>query len=274
MAMKKFDGILIVSDLDGTLLRDDKSVSEENIRAIEYFMSEGGKFTFVTGRIAVAVKRIYDIVKPNVPCGCANGCGIYDFEEARLLWKREISKDVLSLAEYVEKNHPSVGIEVCAADKIYFSRKNASIEKHIRNEHLLDIERHYRDVDEPFLKLLFADDDEEKLLEMIEGIKTHPDFDKFSAIRSDHEYYEVLPKGSNKGELVEKLAEILEIDIKRTVAIGDNDNDIAMLKCAGVGVAVSNASDGAKDAADYITVSNEEHAIAKIIDDIDKGIIC
>ena len=46
--MGKFDGILICTDLDGTLLKNDKSVSEENLRAIEYFKREGGRFTFVT----------------------------------------------------------------------------------------------------------------------------------------------------------------------------------------------------------------------------------
>ena len=47
--MKKFEGILMVTDLDGTLLRNDKSISEENLKAIEYFKSNGGIFAFVTG---------------------------------------------------------------------------------------------------------------------------------------------------------------------------------------------------------------------------------
>ena len=49
--MKKFEGCLICTDLDGTLFRSDKTVSKENIDAIEYFKSEGGYFTFVTGRM-------------------------------------------------------------------------------------------------------------------------------------------------------------------------------------------------------------------------------
>ena len=57
--MKKFEGILITTDLDGTLLRNDKSVSRENLSAIEYFKENAGVFTFVTGRPSVIVGDIY-----------------------------------------------------------------------------------------------------------------------------------------------------------------------------------------------------------------------
>ena len=70
---------------------------------------------------------------------------------------------------------------------------------------------------------------------------------------------------------IKKLAEHLNIDISRTVAVGDYNNDVAMLEIAGVGVAVENACAEAKSAADYITVSNNENAIAEIIRDIERG---
>ena len=56
--MKKFDGILICTDLDGTILDDNKNISAENLDAIEYFKSEGGLFNFVTGRMPFYVKYI------------------------------------------------------------------------------------------------------------------------------------------------------------------------------------------------------------------------
>ena len=57
--MKKFNGILMCTDLDGTLLRNDKTISRENKEAIEYFKSEGGLFTFITGRMPSYVSDIY-----------------------------------------------------------------------------------------------------------------------------------------------------------------------------------------------------------------------
>ena len=78
--MKKFDGILLCTDLDGTLLRNDKSISQENLDAIEYFKSEGGYFTFITGRMPCFSEEIYQVVRPNAPIGCINGGGVYDYE--------------------------------------------------------------------------------------------------------------------------------------------------------------------------------------------------
>ena len=76
--MGKFDGILICPDLDGTLYKNDKTISDKNRKAIEYFKREGGYFTFITGRLPYYSTYAYDSVKPNVPFGCINGGGVYD----------------------------------------------------------------------------------------------------------------------------------------------------------------------------------------------------
>ena len=71
--------------------------------------------------------------------------------------------------------------------------------------------------------------------------------------------------------MLPRLAEHLGIDMSRTITFGDYNNDVSMLKAAGLGVAVANATAEAKAAADLVTVSNEEHAIAKVIYDIESG---
>ena len=75
----------------------------------------------------------------------------------------------------------------------------------------------------------------------------------------------------HKGLSLEMLVDYLKLDAKKTVAIGDYDNDIGMLRVAGIGIAVSNASKEALAAADAVTVSNEEHAIARVIHDLESG---
>ena len=67
------------------------------------------------------------------------------------------------------------------------------------------------------------------------------------------------------------MAELLGIDPRRTVGIGDYNNDIEMLRLSGLGIAVKNARPEVKAAADHVTVSNEEHAIAKIVEDLESG---
>ncbi len=269
--MKKFDGVLFVTDLDGTLLKNDKTISKENIDAIEYFKSEGGIFTFITGRLPIATRRIFDLIRPNAPCGCINGGSIFDYKKNELLWSVDISRSVLELVEYVDKNLPDMGIEVNAHDKIYFCKKSVATEKHRMNEKFQDLSCHYNDVKEPIAKILFAHEDEWMMSRLIDLLKVHPRSKDFEFIRSDVEYYEILPKGINKGRAVLTIADLLGIDPAKTIAAGDNDNDASMLSMAKLGIAVSNASDTAKQAADYITVSNEEHAIAKIIEKLDNG---
>lgn len=269
--MKKFEGVLFITDLDGTLLKSDKTVSKKNINAIEYFKSEGGIFTFVTGRIPGGAKIVYDVVKPNAPCGCINGGGIYDFSTEQLLWSVNIPRDVLKLVEYIDNKIPDIGIEVNLYDKIYFCKQNDATEKHRTDEGFEMLTAHYNDIEETFSKVLLVDFNPENIEKAIELIKEYPDSDNFDYIRSDDVYFEILPKGVSKGKLLIKLAEILGIKIEKTIAVGDNDNDASMLEEAQIGIAVSNASEKAKDAADIITVSNEEDAIAKIIDELDKG---
>ena len=88
--MKKFKGILICTDLDGTLLNSQGKISKENLDAIEYFKANGGLFTFITGRLPYFSSDVYDIINPNAPFGCINGGGIYDHREGKYLHRVEI----------------------------------------------------------------------------------------------------------------------------------------------------------------------------------------
>lgn len=268
--MKKFEEILITTDLDGTLLRNDTSISRENLEAIEYFKENGGFFTIVTGRPPVIVGKIYETVRPNAPIGCYNGGGIYDMKKGEYLWKLELPRKALTLVEYIDEVMPDMSIQLCGFENCYFCKMNESMEKHLVLGGFPDIRCHYTEVKDTLAKVLFADVSEDKLLKTADLLNNHPIASEFDFIRSDPEYYEVLPKGVSKGNLVLKLAELLGVDEKKTIAVGDNDNDASMLSMAGIGFAVANASPAAKNAADFVTVSNEEHAIAKIIDDLDK----
>ena len=78
-------------------------------------------------------------------------------------------------------------------------------------------------------------------------------------------------KTIDKGVAINRLAQILDIDENNIYAVGDEENDLPMIQYAGLGVAMENAVPFVKEAADFVTVGNEEHAIAKIISDLDQG---
>lgn len=271
--MKKFDGILMCTDLDGTLLNRSGAISEENKAAIEYFKSEGGRFTFITGRMPAFSGEFCELVNPNAPYGCINGGGLYDHKAQEYLWTQELSRRALTLMEYVDKQLPSIGFQLNTKENIYFCKDTEAMVWFREVTGLPLVSCHYNDVKEPILKVVFADLDENKIEALIKLLDSHPMAEEFDFVRSEKNLYEILPKGIGKAVALKKLCELLSLDIKRTIAVGDYNNDISMLRAAGVGFAVSNACPDALAAADRITVSNDEHAIAKIIDDLDRGAI-
>ena len=269
--MKKFEGILICTDLDGTLLRNDKSISEENIRAIEYFKSEGGRFTFITGRMPYFATEMRDAIKPNAPIGCYNGGGVYDFETGKYIWARSVPPSTLELANYVCDNIENMSYQITLFDKILFHNDNSEMvgfRKRTNVPHLV----HTDDMEiEPFAKIVFGHPDPEMAAKAMEILKDHPRHDEFDYIRSELALSEILPKGVHKGAALPKIAEAVGVDVSRVIAIGDFDNDVTMIRDAALGVAVGNATPEVKAVADLVTVTNEEHAIAHIISMLDSG---
>lgn len=271
--MGKFDGVLICTDLDGTLLRSDKSISQENIDAIEYFKSEGGYFTFITGRMPYFSKMVYDAVGANAPVGCVNGGGIYDYEKSEYLWLETLADGIIELVEHVDKNVGGIGIHLNTPDKVYYCRENSATVRYRKATGTPHLVADYKDVDEPLAKIVFCDDDEGRILRAVELLNAHPRANEFDFIRTERILYEVVPKGVNKGVALPRLAAALGIDMSKVVAVGDYYNDVSMLRAAGLSVAVANAVDEVKAVADFVTVSNDEHAIARVIEELEKGVL-
>ena len=270
--MGKFDGILICTDLDGTLYKNDKSISSENKSAIEYFKKEGGIFTFVTGRMPFFAHDVYENVKPNAPVGCVNGAGLYDYEKNEYIWTAEMSEGLLELLKCADENLPNIGIQVNTYHKVYFCKDNAVMVEFRKLTNLPNLQCDYTEVPEPIAKIVFGVPTETEMKQLEEMLKSHPLAGNFDFIRSEEYLYEILPDGIGKGTSVEKLCEHLGIDINKTIAVGDYNNDISMFRASKAGVAVANACEDAKKAADFITVSNEEHAIAKVISDLENKV--
>lgn len=268
--MGKFDGILLCSDLDGTLLNSQHIISDKNKKAIEYFKSEGGLFTFVTGRMPFFVSDIYDCVNPNAPFGCVNGGGLYDGSAQKYVWTADMDSGVFDLVRNVDEKLPNVGIQVNTYDKVYFCKDNEVMVAFRKITKVENAVRDYNEIDEPIAKIVFGSDSDDEIAELERLLKTNSISDRFDFIRSEKTLYEILPKGIGKGNAVTMLAKLLQIDDNKTIAVGDYNNDISMFKAAGVGIAVANACEDALAAADCVTVSNDENAIAEIIYNLEK----
>lgn len=267
----KFQGILLCTDLDGTLLADDSRISEQNRLAIEYFQREGGLFTFVTGRPPLAVRQLFLDIRPNALIGCLNGGGIYDGERDEVCDVSYLDSDADVMLDAVERAMPDVGIMVVNRSGVFFTNEVTANERYSQNRCLPFPNRPRSDVECPYYKVVFLHHEEARLDEVAALLREHPLADRFSYIRSEREIYEILPKGASKGNVMLRIADRLGIDRTHTIAVGDYNNDVSMIRAAGVGYAVANAAPAARAAADRITVSNNESAIAAIIRDLDEG---
>ena len=269
--MKKFEGMLFCTDLDGTLFRSDKTVSAGNREAIEYFKAEGGIFTFITGRVPKTAGSICQLIDPNGPYGCFNGGGIYDPRQKAYLWTEKLPADALELVKAVEAAFPEIGIQPNTEDGVYFYRDNSGLELFRKVTGLPNLACRLEEVENSLLKVVFASEEESRLLALADFLNNHPLASRFDFIRSEYYLYEILPKGVSKGKALRKMAQLLGIQPECTIAAGDYYNDVSMLRTAGLSFAVSNAVPEAKAAAKYITASNNEDAIAMIIEGIARG---
>lgn len=245
-----FDGVLLCTDIDGTLIRKiggdgSRSVSEKNIEAINYFKSEGGLFTFATGRYAdFYLERDFG-VEPNTYIISLNGTFISD------TFGNEIFHDSI-MDEKVVK-------EICA-----FANSGFDLNYLLVHSSKAKI-RNYEDCDDfsTTNKIVMCTKDEKEGLRLKDAlIKNFSD--KVDISRSWDTGVEALNLNSNKGDALVKLKEITNSKI--AVACGDYENDIPMLKKADYGFAVENALDEVKKSADFVTKNdNENDAVAEII---------
>lgn len=268
--MGKFDGILLCTDIDDTLYTTEKTVSRQNFEAIEYFKQNGGTFVFATGRPPVATKGILREVEPNAPFICFNGGGIYDHKAKKLLWYEVFQDSIRGILEFIQTIVPNVACEIVTPNNLYFFRNNRITRWCAQIENTSPIPITLDELPKDIIKCVIMSEADE-IQKLRKAIDSSEFFEKYNFCQSCDVFYEFLPPTVSKGDGVLRLADILGIDKKKTIGVGDHENDFELIRKTGVGVAVQNAIPELLSIADYITVDNNSHAIAAIIADIENG---
>jgi Cof subfamily protein (haloacid dehalogenase superfamily) len=263
-----FEGILLVSDMDRTLLTDDFKIPERNIDAINRFIEKGGRFSLATGRSASSAEKYLDKVKTNAPSILSNGASIYDFNTHKIIWNTALPLSAEVMLQKIIDRFPHVGAEVYIDEQIYIVNENEWTKRHIINEDFEFNRTDLKHVPHGWQKILFADK-HENLLEVEEFVHSI-EHDGCDFVFSNSMYYEVLPKEVSKGTTLKRLAEFLSIEHKNTVGIGDYYNDVDLVKTAGFGAAVEGAPKELVEAAQYVTGSFKNGAVADLIEFIER----
>lgn len=257
---------LIALDMDGTLLREDKTISKETFKAIQRAKTRGVKIVLSTGRPIQGIRRYLkdlDLINDNDYAVTFNGSLVQNTKTneviAQTVMTSEDAAFLYKLSKELNVNIHALTENSCLAPKW---SKYTQVEIDINDIPLEIVDFNNLD-NRTIVKILF-NDEPEYLSEVIKKLPKEV-YEKYSVLRSAPFFLEFLDKKINKGYGVELLAKRLNIKPEEVICIGDAGNDIHMIKFAGLGVAMGNAFPEVKEAADYITLSNEDNGVAHVI---------
>jgi len=260
---------LIALDMDGTLLTTDKKVSEKTSAAIKAAEAKGVKIVLASGRPLSGISRYLDeleLLKGEDYVLSFNGGLVLNTKTEEIVSKVSLQGSDL---KYIYKISKALNINIHA-----FSAKEGLITPKISQytEHEAEINgiditiKDFKDIDdnEDIIKVMMIDP-QEILDPAIEKLPSEI-YEKYSVFKSSPFFLEFTHKEVDKGLGLKRLGEHLGIKREEIIACGDAGNDLSMVKYAGLGVAMENATPEVKEVANYITTSNDEDGIAKVIE--------
>lgn len=260
---------LIAIDIDGTLITPDKRVTSSVRRALRYAEDRGIMVTLITGRLYPTCKKYSLELDLSGPCVIYQGAMIIDPKTDQVLHEVRISKDkALKIVRIARERALSLNVYM---DQFTFYTEKPN-QYSILDAQLNEVEIQIVDDVEKIikgdpLKLMFVD--EPPVISKLEEELSSQD-GECVAFSSLPQFLEIVNKRATKADALKWIADRFNIKREEVMAIGDSHNDITMLKWAGIGVAMGNADDKVKEAADFVTLSNTEdgvaHAIEKLIE--------
>lgn len=269
--MGLFDGCLLASDIDGTLV-ESGYINPRNIEKIEFFIKEGGCFSLSTGRSALAFSDVLEKIKNVTHAIVLNGSLIYDYTKSSTIYSKVLPYEDYRIPLTVINSGLNVGIEIHTDNAVYTLKRTLNTDLHQKYERFgsvdIDFEKASKYNWNKVLYIFDSAEDREKVIELLGGYETCSSFTKTCAVINGvfQNYYEQLPSGVSKATALENLCEVLNIPKGKLFAIGDYNNDIEMLEKADISAAPIESPDIVKQVADYITVGCKDGAVADFID--------
>ena len=270
--MRKINYPLIVSDFDGTLVKKDGTIAEKDKQAIAEYIKVGGKFAISTGRMPAGIlSRARELGLKGMVC-CCQGAIIMDIESGEVILQGKIpTQTTYAICKKMEELHLHIHIYDLwdyysnmddDALKMYEYAVRAKA-KIIEDKTLSDFVEEQKFSSYKVLAMVEAKDNE-NVLNLLKAER----FQDCEITKSDANLVEVINRKYTKGTAVEFLANYYHVSLEKTIAVGDQRNDLPMIKKAGLGIAVNNADMELKQAANYVSkYTNEENAIADIIEE-------
>ena len=238
-----------LSDIDGTLLKTNSPMPEATIDAARAFVDAKGYLALCTGREIRSAASIVQLLPVNAPCILYGGGMIYDFKEQKILWMQAMDNTIIEVMDTILRCEPSVSITVFTVAGIHTIRMNQFMSEHgvyeDRTAPLCTLSELKGDI----LKVLLTCEDPG----ILEGLRDHIiDPDVFEYAFAALHFYEITPKGVDKGTSMVKLEELMHLPDNHFFVSGDAGTDLAMRKNAVLFFAPETAEEIVRRSADYI----------------------
>ena len=257
--MKPYHGIYLYTDLDGTLLQDDKTVSDADYAALCRFIDGGGNFGIATGRPLPHIARFRDRLPITAPCVLCNGAAVYDFSQEQYLRLFPLDKDLAcQTIHQVEALLPDISVQIFTEQTIYMVNPHQRDDLYIIWDNLPRVHLLPEQIEVPFWKILFCHRGQ-VLDETVPKLHLAPTLVTY---RSEETYFEVLAQA--KGGALESLRPSLP-GCHTLLTIGDYENDLSLLAAGDVCAAPANALPCVRQAADMQVPDNNHHAVAAFL---------
>ncbi len=259
---------ILVLDIDGTLTNSRKEISEKTLKAIVKIQERGHKVVLASGRPTPGILTLADKLRLSEYNGYIlsfNGAKIINCSTNEIIYQKFLPRDIIPRLHAAAREN-SVGIisyeDTCIitdmeADE--YMKKESEING-IPIKKVLDFPSY---IDFDVNKCLITGPGSK--LEKVEIIMKEKFGARINIYRSEPYFLELMPQNIDKAYSLSKLLDYLGLSKEQMISCGDGYNDITMLQYAGMGVAMANAQEIVKNAADYITLSNDEDGVAHVI---------
>lgn len=265
------NGKLVISDIDGTFLNHDRGIPADNLAAVDELQRQGHSFAIATGRIYATARMIAHQMGKEMYIISNNGASIRHTAVSKPLYEEEVcrglSERVFSLAE-----EHGYEYQVYTDFSMVAKAPNPFLERYVREmeglperlRYTVDMQGDPRSVGgiRKIALMFFRKSLTKELLRDLTGIS------ELYAVQSHRFGIDLCLRGVHKGSGLRRLAGHLGVDVRDTIAFGDEDNDETLLRAAGTGIAMGNATALAKRAARHITVTNDEAGVAYALREI------
>lgn len=267
MTKKKFR--IIALDIDGTLATSEKTFSERNVQVLEKAQQQGFKVALVSGRPMPGMAKARKALKLDQYGGLVlafNGAKIHRCDDGKCLYENVLPKEYIARIQKISREVGACAITY--SDGALYSESDSDkyllIEARINSMPIVKVPDLAEATTFNTPKcLVVGEPDEMAKLE----VRMRDEFPDLSVFRSEPYFLEILPKGVDKAFALEFLCKEHGITRDNIIAMGDGFNDISMIKYAGHGIAMKNANDAVKEAADFVCpYTNDEDGVAEMVE--------